>query len=100
MNRLKIIERSRARAEEAADALKRTVVLNGDGLDLDLLEEANISGMDAVLALTDDDKTNILGLRPRQDRGREARRRAGQRPVADRADRADGHRRLRQSAIR
>jgi trk system potassium uptake protein TrkA len=59
-NRLKIIERNRARAEEAADALKRTVVLNGDGLDLELLEEANVSAMDAVLALTDDDKTNIL----------------------------------------
>ena len=58
--RLKIIERSRARAEVAADALKRTVVLNGDGLDLDLLEEANVASMDAVLALTDDDKTNIL----------------------------------------
>lgn len=59
-NRLKIIEKSRARAEIAADALKRTVVLNGDGLDVDLLEEANITAMDAVLALTDDDKTNIL----------------------------------------
>ena len=59
-SRLKIIERSRARAEEAADALKRTVVLNGDGLDLELLEEANVASMDAVLALTDDDKTNIL----------------------------------------
>ena len=59
-HRLKLIEKSRARAEVAADALKRTVVLNGDGLDVDLLEEANITGMDAVLALTDDDKTNIL----------------------------------------
>ena len=59
-NRLKIIEKNRARAEVAADALKRTVVLNGDGLDVDLLEEANITSMDAVLALTDDDKTNIL----------------------------------------
>ena len=59
-NRLKIIEKSRARAELAADALKRTVVLNGDGLDLELLEEANIGSMDAALALTDDDKTNIL----------------------------------------
>ena len=58
--RLKIIERSRARAEEAADALKRTVELNGDGLDLELLEEASVASMDAVLALTDDDKTNIL----------------------------------------
>lgn len=59
-NRLKIIEKSRERAEIAADALKRTVVLNGDGLDVELLEEANITSIDAVLALTDDDKTNIL----------------------------------------
>jgi trk system potassium uptake protein len=59
-NRLKIIERSRSRAEVAADALKRTVVLNGDGLDPELLEEANVAAMDAMLALTDDDKTNIL----------------------------------------
>lgn len=58
--RLKIIERDRERAETAADALKRTVVLHGDGLDINLLEEANVSRMDAVLALTDDDKTNIL----------------------------------------
>jgi trk system potassium uptake protein TrkA len=58
--RLKIIEKSRVRAEAAADALKRTVVLNGDGLDLDLLEEANVANTDAMLALTDDDKTNIL----------------------------------------
>ncbi len=58
--RLKIIERSRERAEVVADTLKRTVVLNGDGLDIDLLEEANVAGTDAVLALTDDDKTNIL----------------------------------------
>jgi trk system potassium uptake protein TrkA len=36
------------------------VVLNGDGLDLELIEEANVASMDAVLALTDDDKSNIL----------------------------------------
>ena len=59
-HRVKIIEKSRPRAELAADALKRTVVLNGDGLDVELLEEANIGSVDALLALTDDDKTNIL----------------------------------------
>lgn len=58
--RIKVIERSRERAEKVADALKRTVVLNGDGLDIDLLEEANVASMDVVMALTDDDKTNIL----------------------------------------
>ncbi|CAN5641660.1 Trk system potassium transporter TrkA [soil metagenome] len=57
---LKIIERSRERAEAVADTLKRTVVLHCDGLDLDILEEVGVDKMDAVLALTDDDKTNIL----------------------------------------
>jgi trk system potassium uptake protein TrkA len=55
-----VIERNRERAEFVADSLKRTVVLNGDGLDLELIEEANVASMDAVLALTDDDKSNIL----------------------------------------
>jgi trk system potassium uptake protein len=58
--RAKIIERSRAQAERAADSLERTIVLNGDGLDIELLMEANIDRADAVLAVTDDDKTNIL----------------------------------------
>jgi trk system potassium uptake protein TrkA len=58
--RAKIIERNRPQAERAADSLERTIVLNGDGLDIELLSEANIDRADAVLAVTDDDKTNIL----------------------------------------
>lgn len=58
--RVKVIERSRERAEAAADALERTIVLNGDGMDSDLLTEAGIDSTDAVLAVTDDDKTNLL----------------------------------------
>ncbi|MDX8349034.1 Trk system potassium transporter TrkA [Cognatiyoonia sp. IB215446] len=58
--RVKMIERNRFCAERAADALDRTIVLNGDGLDSGLLEEANIATADAVLAVTDDDKTNLL----------------------------------------
>ncbi|MFG5382363.1 Trk system potassium transporter TrkA [Yoonia sp. R2-816] len=58
--RVKVIEKSRVCAERAADALDRTIVLNGDGLDSGLLEEANIATADAVLAVTDDDKTNLL----------------------------------------
>ncbi len=56
----KIIEKNRQQAETVADALSRTVVLHGDGLDMGLLEEANITKADAVLAVTDDDKTNLL----------------------------------------
>lgn len=58
--RAKVIEKSRAQAERAADALERTIVLNGDGLDVGLLTEANIGRADAVLCVTDDDKTNML----------------------------------------
>lgn len=58
--RAKLIERARPRAEFAADRLERTIVLNGDGLSAEILDEAAVSKADAVLAVTDDDKTNIL----------------------------------------
>ncbi len=58
--RAKVIEKDRNRAEIAAEALERTIVLNGDGLSIDLLNEANIQHADAILAVTDDDKTNLL----------------------------------------
>ncbi|MFQ5439617.1 MAG: Trk system potassium transporter TrkA, partial [Paracoccaceae bacterium] len=58
--RAKMIEQNRAVAETAADELERTIVLHGDGLDMELLREANIDKADAVLAVTNDDKTNIL----------------------------------------
>ncbi|WP_185804679.1 Trk system potassium transporter TrkA [Pontivivens nitratireducens] len=58
--RLKVIERDRARAEFAADSLERTIVLHGDGLNKDILEEAGIDAVGSFLAVTDDDKTNLL----------------------------------------
>jgi len=58
--RAKVIERNRQSAERAADALERTIVLHGDALDATLLNEAGVGRADAVLAVTDDDKTNLL----------------------------------------
>ena len=58
--RAKVIERDRRIAERAADALERTIVLNGDALDRAILQEAGIGKADAVLCVTDDDKTNLL----------------------------------------
>ncbi len=58
--RAKVIEKDRARAEIAADALEKTIVLHGDGLSAELLKEAGIDRADAILCVTDDDKTNIL----------------------------------------
>ncbi len=58
--RAKIIEMDRPTAERAADSLERTVVLHGNGMDQDLLREAGINRADAILAVTSDDKVNIL----------------------------------------
>jgi trk system potassium uptake protein TrkA len=58
--RTRVIEAKRSRAEVAADALERTIVLHGDGLDMELLREAGVERTDAVLCVTDDDKTNLL----------------------------------------
>lgn len=57
---VKIIESSRDRAELIADQLTKTVVLHGDALESEILEEANIRVAEAVIALTNDDETNIL----------------------------------------
>jgi len=58
--RAKVIEKNIDIAEQAASELERTIVLNGDGLSRELLSEANIDRADAFLAVTDDDKTNLL----------------------------------------
>ena len=56
----KLIERDRDRAEYVAERLDRTIVLNGDVLDSALLAEANVSDAEMIIALTDDDKANLL----------------------------------------
>ncbi len=58
--KVKVIESSRARAELIADQLTKTVVLHGDALDSEILDEANIRSAEAVIALTNDDEVNIL----------------------------------------
>ncbi|MEL6914949.1 MAG: Trk system potassium transporter TrkA [Pseudomonadota bacterium] len=58
--RARVIEKNRACAERAADVLEKTIVLHGDGLDSALMTEAGVQNADALLAVTDDDKTNIL----------------------------------------
>lgn len=56
----KIIERDNAQARNVAELLPTTVVIKGDALDDEILEEAGIRNTEAVVAVTDDDETNIL----------------------------------------
>lgn len=58
--KVKIIEADKGKAVLAADELSRTVVLNGDALDEEVLREAGASQAETILALTNDDKVNIL----------------------------------------
>jgi len=67
--RVRMVERNRQRAELAADALERSIVLNGDGLDMEILQEADIDRADAILAVTEDDRTNLTCLGPGQADG-------------------------------
>ncbi len=58
--RIKIIEKDKIRAEYIANELNNTIVINGDGLDEDVLNEANIEDVETVLALTNDDEDNLM----------------------------------------
>jgi len=56
----KIIETNAERAHQVADALERTIVINGDVIDPEILDEASVSECEAIIAVTNDDETNIL----------------------------------------
>ena len=58
--RVKIIEKNKSRAEEIANELESSIVINGDGLDEEILKEAKIEESETVLALTNDDENNIM----------------------------------------
>jgi trk system potassium uptake protein TrkA len=57
---VKIIERNKTGAERLAASLGRSLVLNGDVTDEELLEAENIGDMDVFCALTNDDENNIM----------------------------------------
>lgn len=57
---LKIIESNREKALQLANQLDAALVIQGDARDIHLLEEEDIRGMDAFVALTDNSETNIL----------------------------------------
>ena len=57
----RIVEREQTRARKIASMLPDTMVTWGDGLDAEILEEINIRSADTVVAVTNDDETNILG---------------------------------------
>lgn len=58
--RTKIIEKDYARCEDITEDLKKTLVLNGDGTNLELLEMENIGDSEVVVSVTNNDEKNLL----------------------------------------
>ncbi|WP_207459620.1 Trk system potassium transporter TrkA [Azospirillum sp. SYSU D00513] len=57
---VRIIEMDKTRAQHVARRLSGTMVLHGDALDCEILEEANVAATETVVAVTNDDEGNIL----------------------------------------
>ncbi|MCG8504482.1 MAG: Trk system potassium transporter TrkA [Sphingomonadales bacterium] len=69
---IKVIEADTTQAEWAAENLKRSVVINGDALDGEILREAGVHEAETLVAVSSDDEVNILSslLAKRQGCGR------------------------------
>lgn len=57
---VKLIESNKERAEVVAEQLSSTIVINGDSLEKEILEEANIGTAETIIAVSEDDEVNIL----------------------------------------
>ena len=57
---VKLIDYDTKRCEDLAEILENTLIINGDGRNLDLLEQEGIAKIDAFVAVTGNSETNIL----------------------------------------
>lgn len=66
---VKIVESNKDIAFELADDLPNALVINGDGRNVELLEEENISNMDAFISVTGNSETNIMSCLVAKSKG-------------------------------
>ena len=57
---VRLIDDDREKAEWLASKLEQTMVLHGDGTDVELLKAENINDADSFIAVTESEKTNLL----------------------------------------
>lgn len=58
--KVKLIDKNKQKCDELADFLDKTLVINGDGTDIEILLEEGLKKMDAFVAVTGNSETNIL----------------------------------------
>ena len=66
---LKIIEKSKSKADKYNPTLSNTLMLIGNVLDTDLLESENIYDIDCFIAATEDEQTNLMSSLLAKDYG-------------------------------
>ncbi len=66
---VKLIEKDRDVAFDFADELENVLVINGDGRNVELLEEENINEMDAFISVTGNSETNIMSCLVAKSKG-------------------------------
>jgi trk system potassium uptake protein TrkA len=57
---VKLIEKNKEKTFDIADELPHALVINGDGRNVELLDEENLESMDAFIAVTGNSETNIM----------------------------------------
>ncbi len=57
---IKIIENNELKSQHIADELSGALIIHGDGTDIDLLAVEGLMDMDAFIAVTGNDETNII----------------------------------------
>ncbi|MEM0933351.1 MAG: Trk system potassium transporter TrkA, partial [Bacteroidota bacterium] len=57
---VKLIERNKEKAFDIADDIPHALVINGDGRNVELLDEESLESMDAFIAVTGNSETNIM----------------------------------------
>jgi len=57
---VKLIEKDKEKAFDIADDLPNALIINGDGRNVELLEEESLEAMDAFIAVTGNSETNIM----------------------------------------
>ncbi|UOB16786.1 Trk system potassium transporter TrkA [Abyssalbus ytuae] len=58
--KVKLIEKDKNKALDLADDLPNALIINGDGRNVELLEEEDIDEMDAFISVTGNSETNIM----------------------------------------
>ncbi len=57
---VKLVENSKARCQYLSTRVRNVMIINGDGTDIDMLEEENLDDMDAFVTATGLDEQNLL----------------------------------------